>query len=131
MIITEKDRSKANVVLALLKEELRGTDHDVEFELDFYHNGRENGYVLKLTYVDGHYVLDNALSRWIAFSEYRRSDDVVVYTDCGYWDGDLTEKSYDELQLFSKYSTVVKYILKIMTMSVKEVRKTWKEREAA
>lgn len=131
MRIYEVDRTNADIVLALIKRRM-DEDTSAEFEMDVYNNGRERGYVLKLRYVDNSFVFDNDVSRWIAFSEYRNSDSTVVYTDCGYWNERLTEKSYEN-KVFFNYSDFIKasdYIVKLMEESVEAVREKRKKLQA-
>ena len=131
MRIYEVDRTNADVVLALIKRRM-DEDNNAEFELDFYNNGRERGYVLKLRYVDNSFVFDNDVSRWIAFSENRNSDSTVVYTDCGYWDDEITEKSWKEATYFN-YSDFIKasdYIIELMEESIEAVRDKRKKIQA-
>ena len=128
MRIYEVDRTNADIVLALIKRRM-DEDNNAEFELDFYNNGRERGYVLKLRYVDNSFVFDNDVSRWIAFSENRNSDSTVVYTDCGYWNEEITEKSWKEAVYFN-YSDFIKasdYIIGLMEESVEAVREKRKK----
>ena len=131
MRIYEVDRTNADIVLALIKRRM-DEDNNAEFELDFYNNGRERGYVLKLRYVDNSFVFDNDVSRWIAFSENRNSDSTVVYTDCGFWDDEITEKSWKEATYFN-YSDFIKasdYIVKLMEESVEAVREKRRKLQA-
>ena len=104
-------------------------EEPAEFELDFYNNGRERGYVLQLKYVDSDFIFDSSVSRWIAFSENRNSDDTVVYTDCGYWNGEITEKSWKEAKYFSykNFIECADYIIKLMEESIEVVRNKRKE----
>lgn len=132
MIIRKQDKTNAEVVLELVKAFL-DEDNNAEFSLEPYENGREHGYALVLQRVDGHWVCDSDLTRWIAFAEFRRSDSTVIYTDCGYWNGEITEKSYDEKQLynFGKFVVAAQYIVEIMETAAEEVRNTWAARKQA
>ena len=128
MIITERKRELADAVLAYLKW-MNNRDDKIELDLETYSNGREYGYVLKLDTVDGRLLFSNQL--WIAFSEFRRSDDIVIYTDKGYWNGQLTDKSYEESKSF-RYDEAAKaaeYIKNIIEGYAANIRKELAEKE--
>ena len=128
MIITETDRTNANIVLALIKRRM-DYETNAEFRINCYENGREHGYVLSLNRVDNKIAYTYT---WIAFAEYRRSDDTVVYTDNAYWNGKLTDKSYEEKVFFSygNFTECADYIIKLMEEAVDNERKYRAEKEA-
>lgn len=126
MKIYETDRKQADAVLAILNLIIDDSEtNGAEFLKDFYSNGRENGYILQLTYVNGKYLFDEDKRIWIAFSENRNSDETVIYVDKGTWNGRLTEKSYQERKYF-KFSDIYKcaeYIKKTMKQAVINAQK--------
>jgi hypothetical protein len=76
--------------------------------LGCYSNGRENGFCLKL--FEG----GNLLA--IAFSEYRKSDDIVVYVG-GWTDFEMqgnvpSEEVYENKKMFGSEEEAVEYIVK-------------------
>ena len=128
MIITERKRELADAVLAYLKW-MNNHDDKIELDLETYSNGREYGYVLKLDTVDGRLLFSNQL--WIAFAEFRSSDDIAIYTDKGYWNGHLTAKSYEESKLFryDEAAKAAKYIKDIIEGYAANIRKELAEKE--
>jgi len=101
MKIYETDRKQADAVLSILNLIIDDKEtEEAEFLKDFYSNGRENGYILQLSYINNKYLIDEDKRIWIAFSENRNSDETVVYVDKGTWNGRLTEKSYQEAKYF-------------------------------
>jgi hypothetical protein len=128
MKIYETNRKQADAVFAILNliiDDCNAETKEAEFLKDYYANGRENGYVLQLTYINGHYLFDDKKRVWIAFAENRNSDETVVYLDFGTWNGELTDKSYNEAKYF-KFSELYKcaeYIKKQMVQAVKHATK--------
>ena len=128
MIITERKRELADAVLAYFKW-INNTDDKIELDIETYSNGREYGYVLKVDRIDGRLLFDNQL--WIAFSEFRTSDDIAIYTDKGYWNGHLTDKSYDEMKSF-KYNeayNAAEYIKNLIEEYATDIRKELAEKQ--
>lgn len=122
MIITETNsRTQAKIVLEIIKRKLN-EENDAEFIVDTYNNGRERGYVLKLYSVDREWCCHTNF--WVAFSEYRNSDSVVVYTDNDYWVDEITEKSYNEANFFGygNWIECADYIVKLMENAMETVR---------
>lgn len=122
MKIFESNRTYADIVLSILNTMLDDND-DVIFEKHDYTNGREHGYALELTFNKRYVDVDKRI--WIAFSENRNSDDIVVYDDVGYWNGNITEKSWQDASYF-KYGDFYKcaeYIYNLMKQAVKDTSK--------
>ena len=105
MNIKTEDRHLADAVLAIIKNYEDNNDDDTDLLLHEYDNGREHGYVLELQRFESLSWLDTDKRMWVAFSEYRRSDDIVVYHDKGTFDGHLTDFSYDA-KTFFKYNEI-------------------------
>ena len=63
-----KENAKAYAILAILVDML---DEDDDLRVEPYLNGRENGFAVKL----------RSGNEKVVFSQHRRSDDIVVYSD--------------------------------------------------
>lgn len=96
----------ANDVWKLLQKKLRAPKLKGSVTLGAYSNGRENGYTLKM------YAYPPVLTALVvAWSEYRTSDEVVVYVDDrGEWDGIPSDRVYKEKKLFKTVDEAAKYI---------------------
>ncbi|MEK6832630.1 MAG: hypothetical protein AABY32_01170 [Nanoarchaeota archaeon] len=66
-------REMADVVLSSLISIVKKYRNKNHIEIGSYQNGREQGHSIIL------WNQDNFNSKWIAFSEYRNSDELVVY----------------------------------------------------
>lgn len=124
MIFTHRERNLADAVLAYVKELSRTPLlTDVECVIEPYINGREYGYVLKLDQVGKECIFSNN-ALWIAFSENRNSDDIVVYFEESLWLGEITEESYNKSTTFSffKAAKAAEYIVSILSNKVKIIK---------
>lgn len=122
MIVKTEDRCTADAVLAIFNS-YNCTD-GTELLLYQYDNGREHGYVLELQSIAEEHWISYNDSIWVAFSEFRRSDDIVIYTDERQWSGRLTDKSYEECKMF-KYNQIyeaAQYILNLFTSHVNALK---------
>jgi hypothetical protein len=81
----------------------------VEGYVGMFENGREQGY--RIMHYKG-----VGMSRTIAFSENRNSDDIVVYSSDDYEQGDYSEKFWQSARYFryDNYIGAKEYIYSIM-----------------
>lgn len=103
MQIKTEDRHLADAVLAIIKT--YDIDCNIELSVHEYDNGREHGYVLELDSLDNYFVSYQD-SLWVAFSENRNSDDIVIYMDKGHYVGKLTDSSYNS-RVYYGYGQIV------------------------
>jgi hypothetical protein len=94
--ISNEKRGAADKVLRKLKVLLRELDLDGDASLESYQNGREQGHALQFWSKSG-----PLKTRWIAWSENRNSDDIVVYhTDKGDPMQGLSDDAYANARYF-------------------------------
>jgi hypothetical protein len=103
MKIGTLNNNKARIVLGIL-EEMTDDDNSRYLALHSYSNCREQGFCLETTF--------STPRRWVAFSECRNSDSIVVYTDTASWVGGLTDESYKNVNYFNynAYTQAAEYI---------------------
>jgi hypothetical protein len=113
MKITDK-RELANKVWAALQKKLRSKKaSNLDVYVGSYQNGREQGISLHV------YLPEAIRGLWLAFSENRNSDSIVVYQD----DHDpmqcISEKAYANRVFFNKVDVAVAHLLNVITDFIK------------
>lgn len=98
-------RKMANKVLYLLKKELKKLPDQITVIIESYQNGREQGIAIVVTDFNK---LD---SLWIAFSENRNSDDIVVYFDKNNPMQSVSDKAYKAAKYFRTAGDAAEYII--------------------
>lgn len=101
---------RAEKIVKMLKKAVHFIDlHDAD--VGCYSNGRENGFCLKL--------FEGSKFLVIAFSEYRKSDDIVVYIGDSFSDFEMqgnipSESVYENKKMFGDEERAVEYIVSLI-----------------
>jgi hypothetical protein len=104
----KRDRIKvAERVLRLVEKKIK--DYDApNIYLGTYQNGREQGYSLHIL------VADPSKWEWVAWSEDRSSDSVVVYIEQFDSCQSVSDDAYATRQLFDSENDAAKYIAQLI-----------------
>lgn len=123
MKLEKRQRRLADAVLSYLEIMCNAQHEDVECTVNSYINGREYGYTITLAHVGDRYIFSKD-ALWVAFSENRNSDHIVVYTDETLWDDEITEKSYENRKLFefSEAYEAAKYVYSLIENKANSIR---------
>ena len=100
--INDNKNGQAKIILEAIRFILSQWEHLYDFQLDLkdFDNCREQGYVLELSILDGK-IVPRENSIHFAFAEQRNSDNIVIYSDYGYYDKDnINEHFWNEPFLF-------------------------------
>lgn len=110
-MINKSKMAKANAVLAAVEAIIADNDEDdYAFSLEAYQNGRESGYALT----------SHDFKRHAVFSEYRNTDQIVLYTGRPHYfdmSGNApNERAYGNKQFFSynDYSGAAQFIVEYL-----------------
>ena len=118
-IVTNRKMAEADKVLAAFKKmAVANKIEGIVISVDLYSNGREQGYSLYIQ--DINKGIKNLYS--ICFSEYRRSDEIVIYVNeeippnIG-----ITDKAYENAKFvgYRKYKEAAEYIYFAIVEAIK------------
>lgn len=103
MKITD-ERKIANEVLEIVLQEIENIDSEYCAVIGSYQNGREQGHSIRAGCFN---------SRWIGWSEFRRSDDIVVYAGLDNMQS-ISDEMYENKKFFDTPKEAADYIMTLI-----------------